>query len=210
MKFRRLLCAFLLPLIVLTLGPAVPVVSAQQPVEKRAPAAASTAAASPESLGLSSQRLERLHAAMQQEIDQKKSMSGAVTLLARHGKLVELKAYGKKDLATGAPMTTDTIFRIFSMTKVVTGVSMMILYEEGQVESRRTPSQNTSRIRAPESLQGPRHKRQNDRRGSPASPDHGRADDPYRRLHLRRLRRRSGRQGLPIGGCDAARNISRR
>jgi CubicO group peptidase (beta-lactamase class C family) len=53
-------------------------------------------------------------------------------MLSRHGKLVDLKAYGKKDLASGAPMTTDTIFRIFSMTKVVTGVSMMILYEQGK------------------------------------------------------------------------------
>ncbi len=86
----------------------------------------------PESVGFSSERLERLHAAIQQEIDKKKTMAGAVTLLARHGKVVDLKAYGKKDLASGAPMTTDTIFRIFSMTKVVTGVAMMILYEEGK------------------------------------------------------------------------------
>ena len=85
----------------------------------------------PEALGFSSERLDRLHAVMQQEVDQKQ-LAGIVTLLARHGKVVEEKTYGKKDLASGAPMTQDTIFRIFSMTKPVTGVAMMILYEEGK------------------------------------------------------------------------------
>ncbi|MGA2986919.1 MAG: serine hydrolase domain-containing protein [Terriglobia bacterium] len=85
----------------------------------------------PEALGFSSQRLDRLHAVMQQEVDQKQ-LAGIVTILARHGKVVEERTYGKKDIASGAPMTQDTIFRIFSMTKPVTGVAMMILYEEGK------------------------------------------------------------------------------
>jgi CubicO group peptidase (beta-lactamase class C family) len=85
----------------------------------------------PESLGFSPERLDRLHAAMQREVDQKR-LAGMVTILARHGKVVEERAYGKKDIASGAPMTKDTIFRIFSMTKPVTGVAMMILYEEGK------------------------------------------------------------------------------
>jgi CubicO group peptidase (beta-lactamase class C family) len=85
----------------------------------------------PEALGFSSQRLEWLHAAMQQQVDEKQ-LPGIVTILARHGKMVEERTYGKKDLATGAPMTKDTIFRIYSMTKPVTGVAMMILYEEGK------------------------------------------------------------------------------
>ena len=50
----------------------------------------------------------------------------------RHGKLVEERSYGVKDMASGALMTDDTIFRIYSMTKPVTGVAMMILYEEGK------------------------------------------------------------------------------
>ena len=79
----------------------------------------------------SSERLDRLHAAMQREVDQKE-LAGVVTLLARHGKVVEERTYGKKDIATVVPMTPDTIFRIFSMTKPVTGVAMMILYEEGK------------------------------------------------------------------------------
>jgi CubicO group peptidase (beta-lactamase class C family) len=85
----------------------------------------------PEALGFSSERLERLHAVMQQQVDQKQ-LAGIVTILARHGKVVEERTYGKKDIASGAPMTKDTIFRIFSMTKPVTGVAMMILYEEGK------------------------------------------------------------------------------
>jgi CubicO group peptidase (beta-lactamase class C family) len=85
----------------------------------------------PEALGFSSDRLDRLHTFMQQEVDQKQ-LAGIVTILARHGKVVEERSYGKKDIASGAPMTNDTIFRIFSMTKPVTGVAMMILYEEGK------------------------------------------------------------------------------
>ena len=85
----------------------------------------------PESLGFSSERLGRLHDAMQRPVDEK-NLAGVVTLLMRHGKLVEQRSYGVKDMASGAPMTNDTIFRIYSMTKPVTGVAMMILYEEGK------------------------------------------------------------------------------
>jgi CubicO group peptidase (beta-lactamase class C family) len=85
----------------------------------------------PEALGFSSERLERLHATMRREVDEKQ-LAGVVTILARHGKVVEERTYGMKDIASGAPMTRDTIFRIFSMTKPVTGVAMMILYEEGK------------------------------------------------------------------------------
>ena len=85
----------------------------------------------PESVGFSSERLARLHEAMERPVSEK-ALAGVVTLLMRHGKLVEERSYGVKDLASGAPMTNDTIFRIYSMTKPVTGVAMMILYEEGK------------------------------------------------------------------------------
>lgn len=81
--------------------------------------------------GFSTERLDRLHAAMQREVDQKE-VSGVLTLLVRHGELVEERTYGNKDIASAAPMTADTIFRIYSMSKPVTGVAMMILYEEGK------------------------------------------------------------------------------
>jgi len=85
----------------------------------------------PESVGFSAERLERLHAVIQAEVD-KKQLAGAVTLLARHGKIVEYRTYGMRDLAAGTPITKNTIFRDYSMTKPVTGVAMMILYEEGK------------------------------------------------------------------------------
>jgi CubicO group peptidase (beta-lactamase class C family) len=87
--------------------------------------------AAPESVGFSSQRLERLHQMLQRQVDSK-ALPGAVTILARHGKIVDTAAYGKKDLASGAAADADTIFRIYSMTKPVTGVAMMILYEQGK------------------------------------------------------------------------------
>jgi CubicO group peptidase (beta-lactamase class C family) len=85
----------------------------------------------PEVEGFSSQRLARLDAAMQNVVDQRK-LAGIVIVLARHGKVVHFRAFGKKDLANGAPMEKDTIFRIFSMSKPITSAAMMILYEEGK------------------------------------------------------------------------------
>src|SRR5271165_5237791 len=87
--------------------------------------------AKPESVGFSPERLERLHALMQQVVDQKQ-LPGVVTILARHGKVVDYRTYGQRDTASGAPMTKDAIFRVFSMSKPVTGVAMMILYEQGK------------------------------------------------------------------------------
>jgi CubicO group peptidase (beta-lactamase class C family) len=85
----------------------------------------------PETVGFSSERLENLHALMQRTVDQKQ-IAGIVTILARHGKVVDYRTYGYRDMASGAPMTRDAIFRDFSMTKPVTGVAMMILYEQGK------------------------------------------------------------------------------
>ena len=86
---------------------------------------------SPESVGFSSERLERLHVVMQEFIDTKQ-IPGMVTILARHGKVIDYRSYGVRDLASGAPMTKDTIFRDFSMTKPVVGAAMMMLWEQGK------------------------------------------------------------------------------
>ncbi len=94
-------------------------------------AALSMAEVKPESVGFSRQRLERLHAALRETVD-KKQVAGIVTLLARHGKIVDFRAYGDSDMEAGKPMTRDAIFRDFSMTKPIIGVAMMILYEEGK------------------------------------------------------------------------------
>jgi CubicO group peptidase (beta-lactamase class C family) len=88
-------------------------------------------AASPEAAGFSSTRLQRLDEAMRGAIDAKE-LAGAVTAVARHGRLVSFSAQGLQDVASGTPMRKDTIFRIYSMTKPITGVAMMMLYEEGK------------------------------------------------------------------------------
>ena len=90
-----------------------------------------TTTVKPESVGFSSERLENLHKLIQDEIDQKQ-LAGAITILARHGKIVDYRVYGERDMESHTPMTKDTIFRDYSMSKPVTGVAMMILYEQGK------------------------------------------------------------------------------
>lgn len=85
----------------------------------------------PESVGFSSERLAKLDASMKALVD-KGYVPGVVVYIARHGKVVHQSIYGKSDLATGAPLKEDTIYRMYSQTKPVTGVAMMILYEEGR------------------------------------------------------------------------------
>ena len=89
------------------------------------------AAAPPESVGVSAQRLRRIDEAMKRAVDEKRT-AGVVTLLTRHGKVVHLNAVGAKDVRKSDPVQKDSIFRIYSMTKPITGVAMMMLYEEGK------------------------------------------------------------------------------
>lgn len=84
----------------------------------------------PEAVGLSTERLSRIDKVMEMHVAQRK-IAGGVTLLARHGKIAHLGAYGMMDVEAGKPMTPDTIFRIASMTKQITSVAVMMLYEEG-------------------------------------------------------------------------------
>lgn len=86
----------------------------------------------PEKEGLSSERLERLHKVFDQMVSDGKR-AGAITLIARNGKIVGWKAYGYRDLAQRLPMEKDTICRIWSMSKVVTSVAAMMLVEEGKM-----------------------------------------------------------------------------
>jgi CubicO group peptidase (beta-lactamase class C family) len=88
--------------------------------------------ARPETVGLSTPRLERLGEVMQRYVDQGR-LGGAVTLVARNGKVAYLQAFGRLDPASGAAMPTDAVFRIASQTKAVTSVAVMILFEEGKL-----------------------------------------------------------------------------
>jgi CubicO group peptidase (beta-lactamase class C family) len=87
--------------------------------------------ATPESVGFAPGAHNKMDEGMQGLIDQK-SLAGIVTLVARKGKVVQHKAYGMQSVDAGTPMRLDTIARIYSMTKPITGVAMMMLYEEGK------------------------------------------------------------------------------
>ena len=106
--------------------------------------------AAPASVGVAADRLERLHQGMQGFIDRKEA-GGIVTLIARDGKIADLHASGYQDVESKTPMRTDTLFRIASMTKPVTSVAVMMLYEEGKLQlsdpvSRFIPAFKGSRV----------------------------------------------------------------
>src|SRR5579864_3299441 len=116
----------------------------------------------PESVGLSSERLERIATAVQRSIDDKR-IAGAVTLVSRRGKIAWLKAQGMMDREAGKLMQTDAIFRICSMSKPITSLAVMMLYEEGRFQlqdpvSKFIPEFKNSKVLvkpAPPSTQAP-------------------------------------------------------
>jgi CubicO group peptidase (beta-lactamase class C family) len=97
-----------------------------------ASARAATPTVRPEDVGLSSARLERVAELMQRHIDAG-TFAGAVTLIARHGRVAHFQAQGLMDLESKRPMQTDTVFRIMSMTKPVVALSILMMVEEGKV-----------------------------------------------------------------------------
>jgi CubicO group peptidase (beta-lactamase class C family) len=93
---------------------------------------ASLQTAKPEDVGLSSERLQRIGNLVQRRMDAG-DISGAVTLVARKGRVVHLEALGVLDLESKKPMPKDAVFRIASMSKPVTGVAILMLLEEGKL-----------------------------------------------------------------------------
>jgi len=88
--------------------------------------------ARPEEVGLSSERLQQVNALMKRHLDAG-SFAGAVTLVARNGRIVHLQPHGMADLESKQPMKADSMFRIMSMTKPVVGVAILMMMEEGKV-----------------------------------------------------------------------------
>ncbi|MEO8122231.1 MAG: serine hydrolase domain-containing protein, partial [Rhodoferax sp.] len=86
----------------------------------------------PQEAGLCPQRTQRLLAVLQAEVDRQR-LPGAVALIARHGKVALFESLGAQDPATGTPMARDAIFRIYSMTKPIVSVAVMMLMEQGQL-----------------------------------------------------------------------------
>ncbi|MFC1714659.1 serine hydrolase domain-containing protein [Candidatus Poribacteria bacterium] len=109
----------------------------------------------PEEVGLSSERLERINKVMEKHVEQG-DIAGVVTLVTRRGKVAHFEAFGMMDMENDKPMRTDTIFRIASMTKSITSVAVMMLYEEGHFllsdpVSKYIPEFNNPKVLAPES-----------------------------------------------------------
>jgi len=89
--------------------------------------------AAPESVGLSGDRLAQLSERMQPYVEDDK-VAGLMTMVYRRGEIAHYETYGQRDRQTGAPMTPNTLFRIYSMTKPITTVAALMLYEEGHFQ----------------------------------------------------------------------------
>src|SRR5580704_9409433 len=101
-------------------------------VAVRATLALVPTAPKPEEVGFSSERLQRVHDAVQRHIDAKE-LSGVVTLVARRGRVAHFEAQGLMDIESKKPMPKDGIFQLASMSKPITGAAVMMLIEEGKV-----------------------------------------------------------------------------
>ena len=87
----------------------------------------------PEEVGVSAERLERIRPVMQGYVDDG-HIAGFLTVVARHGKIVHFETIGMRDVENSKPVEPDTIFHIYSMSKPITSVAVMMLYEEGHFQ----------------------------------------------------------------------------
>ena len=92
----------------------------------------STPRATPDAVGLSAERLQQATAVLRQAVADRK-IAGAVALVARHGKIAYLEPVGLRDISARTPMDERSVFRVYSQTKAVTAVAVMMLVEEGKV-----------------------------------------------------------------------------
>ena len=129
---RLMLCATAL-LVAASIGPSVLADNGSLPMVE------------PESVGMSSERLERIGVGMRRLIEDDK-IPGTVTLVARRGKVVHFEANGLRDVEAGLPMEHDTIFRLYSQSKVVTGAAVMLLFEEGALPDDRSGLEVSARV----------------------------------------------------------------
>ncbi|MDX1566259.1 MAG: serine hydrolase domain-containing protein [Longimicrobiales bacterium] len=123
--------------------------------------------APPESVGLSSEELDEATRALERRVADG-DIAGAVAAVARHGRLVYLESVGSMDLESGRPMTEDALFRIYSMTRPITSLAAMILWEEGAFDLDDPVSQYLPQFanqRVFEDPDAPRMDRTRERRG---------------------------------------------
>jgi CubicO group peptidase (beta-lactamase class C family) len=122
------------------------------------PLTAATPTAKPEEVGFSAERLKRIGELMQRHVEAR-NFAGAVTLVARHGRVAHHEAHGLMDVESKKPMQRDAIFRIMSMTKPVVGVAVLMMMEEGKVRlndpiSRFIPEFRDMKVGIPQGGQG--------------------------------------------------------
>ncbi len=116
-----------------------------------APTALPASTASAE--GLAPERLDRLHARLRQFVDDGE-VAGAISLVARHGKVADLFTVGMRDREKRLPMTRDTIVRIYSMTKIVTSVAVLMLVEDGRLRLEDPVARHLPALGAPQVFTG--------------------------------------------------------
>jgi CubicO group peptidase (beta-lactamase class C family) len=131
LKRLLVLVAMLLALDVADHGRTASSPPAEATASSRTSGSGTNRSVAPESVGLSSERLERIGRNIQKSVDENR-IAGAVSLVARHGKIAYFKEFGMANREDRKPMRTDHIFRICSMTKPITSVAVMMLYEEGR------------------------------------------------------------------------------
>jgi CubicO group peptidase (beta-lactamase class C family) len=122
---KRLLVSILMVLLALSVNPVIGPSSGA--------AYSDPPAVTPEEVGLASSRLAHIRTVMNRHVAEKQ-IPGAAGLIARRGKIAYQEAFGMADVEAGKPMRLDTIHRIYSMTKPVTSVAVMMLYEEGKFQ----------------------------------------------------------------------------
>lgn len=110
-------------------------------------------AAAPASEGLSAERLARMHARLDRFVEEGQ-IAGAVSLVVRHGKVVDVHTTGLRDREQRVPMTRDTIVRVYSMSKIVSSVAALILIEEGRLRLEDPISQYLPAFKSPQVLTG--------------------------------------------------------
>ena len=133
MSFKRFVLSVVIVVGLVSQALAQALPAAQAPPGPRAAAAVQALpTATPESLGMSSPRLERLSSVMQDYVD-KGRIAGIATLVLRGGKIAHFETYGKMDVEKNLPMRKDVILRMASMSKAVTTVAVAILIEEGRI-----------------------------------------------------------------------------
>src|SRR5438045_571675 len=87
----------------------------------------------PEEVGFDAGRLARIDRHFQRYVDDGR-LPGWLLVVARQGQVAHIAHYGQRDMEAGLPIEVDTLFRIYSMTKPITSVAAMMLYEEGAFE----------------------------------------------------------------------------